>query len=422
MAEKYNNNLFEYISYFEDESVQFCNWQSSEQHEDGEYVIPHPIYNDRLREFIQCVYDSDLMLNDYMSYLDQEIGNGYDAIKVINETKDIKTLRAVLTYFVRQEMFCDGSWAEAAENKIFLKILLKLRELRKNSENDDKKEYITRQLSRTHNKKYENYVITRIWHKIDRIDVKLATQQYVSRPNGYALIDLFFPQIGLFIEVDEGHHQMETNLSEDKVRDKDVVVATENQIVRVDVTKSIELIHKQVDDIILLIRELIEKLGNSFIPWNITEEYDPLTYINKGKISLKDNVAFRTSKDACNCFGHNYKNFQRGGTKHPYKNDTLIWFPKLYPNGEWENKISSEGDIIWERNIDETKNAEQMQKWLGDKRNVRIVFAQGKDSLGFMRYRFKGVFRLNREKTVAEQLAFWEKIADEVDTIKSKNK
>lgn len=421
VVDKNYKKLFEYISYFDDGNIEFCKWQSSEKNENGVYNISYPIYDERLQEFIQVVYDSGLLINDYMSLLKNKFGTNNDVIHVINNTEDIDILRAVLTHFVRQERFHDGLWGRACEDKTFLNILLKMQKiLILNTEDYDKKEHIARQLARTHNKKYENYVITRIWHKIDRLDVKLVTQQYVSKLIGYALMDLYFPQIGLFVEVDEGHHQLKTNLSADKIRDKDVVAATENQIVRIDVTKSIEDIHKQIDDTVLQIHELIEKLGVSFIPWNISEENDPRTYINKGKISLKDNVAFRTSKDACNCFGHKYKNFQRGGTRHPYKNDTMIWFPKLYPHGEWENKISSDGSIIWEKNRDETKNTEQLQKWLDDKRNIRIVFAQGKDSLGLMRYRFKGVFRLSREKTELEQCAVWEKISNEVETVNHK--
>jgi very-short-patch-repair endonuclease len=96
----------------------------------------------------------------------------------------------------------------------------------------DKKEFIVLQFARTHNKKYENYVITRIWHKLDRMDVKPVTQQYVVRPEGYAKVDLYLPQVGLFIEVDEGHHKR--NVTADEIREKDVIEVTEGQVVRID--------------------------------------------------------------------------------------------------------------------------------------------------------------------------------------------
>jgi len=78
---------------------------------------------------------------------------------------------------------------------------------------------------------------------MDRLDVNFVTQQFVMRPTGYALADLYIPQIGLFVEVDEGRHKTEYNVSEDEIRDKDVVAATNNEIVRIDVTKDLLVIH-----------------------------------------------------------------------------------------------------------------------------------------------------------------------------------
>lgn len=286
---------------------------------------------------------------------------------------------------------------------------------------DDKAEYIKGMLARTDHKSWENYVITRIWHKLDRLDVKLVTQQYVIRPNGYAKVDLFLPQINMFIEIDEPHHKHEIIIDKDKIREKDVINVTNNQIIRIDCDNTIEKINQNIDNLVLKIRKRIREQSESFVPWNIAEENDPQTYIKKGKISLKDNVPFRTCKEVCNCFGYNFKGFQHGIVKHPLKSDTYIAFPKLYPHGEWLNEISKDGNVIRESNKDQKKNLESIRVWLGDPRNIWIVFAQGKDALGIMRYRFKGVFKLNRKKTEKEQRAVWEKISDDVDTEKPRN-
>ena len=104
----------------------------------------------------------------------------------------------------------------------------------------DKKEYITRQLGRTKNKKYEAYVVTRIIHLLSDFTIKFVTQQHVTRPEGRALTDLYFPQFGLHIEVDEGQHFHDINIEADKLRDADIVNATEHEIIRIDVTKSLE--------------------------------------------------------------------------------------------------------------------------------------------------------------------------------------
>jgi len=226
----------------------------------------------------------------------------------------------------------------------------------------------------------------------------------------------------MFFEIDEPFHNNKINIGNDKIREMDIIHVTKNQIIRIEVADNdIETINRVIDNLVLQIRKRIRNKSDSFIPWNMAEENDPQTYIKKGKISLKENVSFRRSVDACNCFGHRFKSIRRGWARHPTKRDTIIWFPKLYPHGEWLNEISNDGNVIREQNIDEKKNSEQIQVWLNGPRNNRIVFAQGKDVLGIMRYRFKGVFRLNKKKTKKEQRAVWVKISDDVNTEKPRN-
>lgn len=290
-----------------------------------------------------------------------------------------------------------------------------------------KAEYISRTLARAHNKDWENYVITRIWHKLDRPDVKFVTQQYVVRHKRYALVDLYLPQLKMFIEIDEPQHHRHVSRLRDEIRERDIINFIDGKpFERICISEAegnespiinIDKINEQCDKLIAKIRRRIKELGNDFKPWDNSEE-DPRTYIKKGKISLADNVAFRTCKDAANCFGHNYRDFQRGITNHPRRKHASIWFPKLYPHGEWKNEISPDGTVIRERNEDEEKNRDQIKKWLDDPRNTRIVFAQGKDALGILRYRFKGVFRLDRKQTRKEQCAIWKRTAVDVDTVK----
>ena len=42
---------------------------------------------------------------------------------------DLELLKAILTGYIRQERICDGLWATAVEDKAFLKILERLRQL-----------------------------------------------------------------------------------------------------------------------------------------------------------------------------------------------------------------------------------------------------------------------------------------------------
>ncbi len=117
------------MNYFEDDNIQFCQWVNVGSGEEGTRILPYPKYDSKLRKFIQAVYDSGIMMDDYMNYLKDKIGSSSDIISVIQNTKEFDILRAVLTYFVRQERFQDGLWGQAAEDKIFLTILLKMRDL-----------------------------------------------------------------------------------------------------------------------------------------------------------------------------------------------------------------------------------------------------------------------------------------------------
>jgi very-short-patch-repair endonuclease len=280
----------------------------------------------------------------------------------------------------------------------------------------DKLEFILRQLAKTNKKNYENYVVTRIWHKLDNINVKFITQQYVSRrERKYALTDMYFPQINLHIEVDEPHHKM--NIDADKVREADIVNITNHEIRRVDINKGLEDIHSQIDDIVKQINSRIQYLGDKFIPWDFEKELNPETYINKGYIALEDNVAFRRCYEVCNCFGLNYQGWQRGEAIHPIEKDTTIWMPKLFPNGDWDNSISYNEDVIFETAAPTNEKYYNKQIIIESyKRKKRIVFAKVRGPLGDIMYRFKGLFELDEKETVKTNCAVWRKISDTVKT------
>ena len=62
-------------------------------------------------------------------------------------------------------------------------------DMEKNEQKWDKQEYLYRMFSHhTKDKEMENYVVNAIWARLDDLNVKPVTQQYVRRPNGYALI------------------------------------------------------------------------------------------------------------------------------------------------------------------------------------------------------------------------------------------
>lgn len=263
----------------------------------------------------------------------------------------------------------------------------------------NKTEYILRQLSKTNKKNYENYVITRIWFLLNDLNIKIVTQQHITRPSGRALTDLYFPQINLHVEINEGHHFIDgKKIDQDLVREADIISATghifrEIKVCDVKYDINLSIIDKKIDDVVTEIKSIFEK--NNPPIWDLESEYKPQTYIDRGFISVDENVAFRTIADACNCFGYNYKSCMRGFIKHA-KEDKYLWFPKLYQNEDWDNCISSDEEIIKSEKI---KNNDS---WLLDNiekpqdEKEKLVFARVRSSLGDVMYRFKGIYKTDK--------------------------
>lgn len=278
----------------------------------------------------------------------------------------------------------------------------------------DIKEYYIRQIAKTNKKNYENYIVTRLLALLDDTAVKFITQQAVraTDSNKRFLIDLYFPQIDLHIEIDEGHHKGQK--TEDVAREADIVRATSHDIRRIDATKDLKGIHDQIHMALL---EIMKRIKNKkdFMPWDIEKEFDPEFYIKKGYIDLADKVAFRKKADACSCFGKRYKALQPGATKHPSEKDTILWFPKLYENDAWDNTISDDEKTIFERKKnDEGGSVDRDIVGLTGKHI--FVFAHAKDSLGATLYRFKGVFQMDVEETRKAGQCVYTRIATRVKT------
>lgn len=284
----------------------------------------------------------------------------------------------------------------------------------------NKKEYVIAQLGRAKNKKYESYVVNRIIHLLNDFDIKFVTQQYVSRnENSRALTDLFFPQFNVHIEVDEGQHFNQINIEKDKIREADIVNATGHRVWRIDVTKTLDYINDEINKIVTEIKRLKSENIDKFQAWDINAEFNPETYIKKGYIDIVDNVSFKTISDACNCFGHNYRGYQRAGARHSNESEVLLWFPKLFLNADWDNSISSDESIIIEKNLNPERTSRHVQRIKNDpsrEKHQRIVFAKVKGNLGDVLYRFRGLYKLDLQKSNETDGLVWKRIASKVKT------
>lgn len=268
---------------------------------------------------------------------------------------------------------------------------------------EDKKDYLVKTLSRTKRKDYENYVINRIYSRLNDLDIKPMTQKYVKRKiegkYGYSLIDLYFPQFNIGIECDEPHHILQEE--QDKLRTEDIIAELgnyEEQRIKV-YNNSIIDINNDIDIVVKHIQDIKEKQikNGTFKMWQILtpQEY----FADKDKITIYDDIEFSTINEASNLiFGTDYKGQQQAWFQIKTITDKQImaWFPQLAiekdnimvasSNG-WNNTINDSKDTIFEYN-EFNKNTNNDF----DKRE-RVTFMKMKDKItNKSSYKFLGVF------------------------------
>ena len=67
---------------------------------------------------------------------------------------------------------------------------------------------------------------------LDNYDIKITPQQYVSRKGlKYALTDIYFPQFGIHVEVNEpAHYNSEENIHRDHMRKSQIETNTGHKV------------------------------------------------------------------------------------------------------------------------------------------------------------------------------------------------
>ena len=285
---------------------------------------------------------------------------------------------------------------------------------------DWKQDYLYRMFSHhTKDKDMENYVVNAIWARLDNLTIKPVTQQYVRRPNGYALIDLYFPQINYGIECDEAFHK--DNTFKDAEREIDLQRAlsacseSELTIRRIDATLDAGRLHARIREIVAEIKQRVAEKGSQLPPWlNPEEEWAVIK--QRGVLRIEDNYSFSTIADICQkCFGKD-KDYHIQRSFFRVTDDRMLWCPKLaieLPDGSkvaqsrgWINELSSDWSIITEYN--ENSLSRRISKPSEHLNKPRLTFAKSKNEHGENAYRFVGVFKWNRattdEKYIYEQI------------------
>ena len=286
-----------------------------------------------------------------------------------------------------------------------------------------KLDYVARCLSRGTQKKFETYVINAIYTKLNNSNLEIRTQQYVNTKEGRRFIDLYFPQLKIAIEVDEGYHDNPWQKSQDKKRMDSIKLAVLTStilddekdikfyrvpIVNNGVSISLEELNFMIDNIVKEINALILKYeNNQQLIWNFDNDEKLDEIINRGYLNIGD--SFSSMKDILYIFGKKVKGWQRCTYKQKG-----VWSPTLSVEGSdragWVNTITEDLTEIFESGVKGKKS-----KTIGDvewdkcNNTKRIVFLKFKDALGNNGRRFIGVYVADRFDS-NKQAEVWKRI------------
>jgi len=272
----------------------------------------------------------------------------------------------------------------------------------------DKMEYLKKQFAHTKGKTFENYIINQLWAKVEDLGLYPITQQYVKRPKGYALLDLYFPQINFAIEVDECAHMEEKYKNSDELRMEEIF----SSVIDIEIERIKEGVYDEVRHQINDITEKIKKKVAQCGPftwdenWQTNEYQEKMKKIKKrGKLLVSDFIGFNRIQVTNDIFNMNLTegHLRYGKSWFEIPNNGRVWFPYLVENKKWENTISDDWNTLSVKYIGEEiekNNKEYINKY-GLNTNLKIyTFAKYKNSFGKISYRFIGIFKfIGQEKS-----------------------
>ena len=274
-----------------------------------------------------------------------------------------------------------------------------------------KDEYLLKNFSKIKHKKWELFVITRILHLIRDPDIEYVCQQYINvKGNRHYLTDLCFPSLKLYYEIDEGQHGTVRHLDADKIRQREILEATDWVEKRIRVYdknnpklgRDLGEVINEVDNFIEYVKDRkkkFEKNSGKKIVWDYANKFNPNKYVANGFIDVKENVVLLNHKDCLRLFGYQGGHFQQAWWEKGTKDlNQAVWFPKLYPNKEWKNTLSADSETITEQKVVNGKTV-KIDLPREDRNRQRIVFAHYKNVFGQTVYKFYGIFATDLDAT-----------------------
>ena len=156
---------------------------------------------------------------------------------------------------------------------------------------------------------------------------------------------------------------------------------------------------------------LVNRNKDVFVSWESARDQNPSEYIEKGYLDADEDVRLRTVAECCNCFGAGYKGFQGSGAKHKFEEDTDVKRLKFYPNGEWDNRLTLDGNRFTEFHINSAENEKYVQSRLTELNQKIALFSHEKTASKQYEAIFKGLYYVNTEETIKSKKVTYDRIS-----------
>ncbi|BAJ74504.1 nucleotidyltransferase/DNA polymerase [Microbacterium testaceum StLB037] len=261
---------------------------------------------------------------------------------------------------------------------------------------DAELEWQALRLQKIVHKKFEVWAISRIVHALDDPEIEWVTQQAVPAREAekLALLDLYFPQFRLAVEIDELQHV--DQVAQDRLRERRVIDIANVEFWRwkMQDIRTLDDARERIDELVVDIRERkraqIKK--GTFVPFRFGRTSDPAEWIVRGGVGVQEDARFRRHIDVARLFGKDLVMHRSGMLR--VSPTVQVWFPKLYPNKEWHNALLDDGRRIVQRlAVDVTVGVDPAPLPVGTGTGEkRLVFAHYRDEFGRIYYRFVGAF------------------------------
>lgn len=283
-------------------------------------------------------------------------------------------------------------------------------------------EYISRLFQKISSKPIELYVLTRLWHQLDDFEIQMIPQQYVDLPEkGYAMSDIYFPQVNIFVEINEpAHYETEWSMELDRQRNENISRQTGTEVRVIDCRPSLQEIHQQIDQVVeaIKLKAAVSRQSGIFKRWRPNEARDPLYWKSQKIIRVEDDVILNNVEAICQLFNADFNKtkrgfLRRGAIAHPSISDYLIWWPSAFFRNDWKNDCLESGEVITELHKALDKNSSHYHntiKWP----HKRILFYHKRDVLGIKGYYFMGIYEIDFNLSNECEGLFWRRISKEI--------